>query len=68
MFDTNILMAWIIFGSIWMWFFIYWKKQQKIIPLLSWILLMIYPYFFSNIYYLIWIGIILTIIPFIIKN
>jgi hypothetical protein len=68
MFDTNILMAWIIFGSIWMWFFIYWKKQQKIIPLLSWISLMIYPYFFSNIYYLIWIGIILTIIPFIIKN
>jgi len=68
MFDTNTLMIWIIFGSIWMWFFIYWKKDKKIIPLLSWILLMIYPYFFSNIYYLIWIGIILTIIPFIIKN
>jgi len=68
MFDTNVLMAWILFGSIGMWFFIYWKKSQKIIPLLSWILLMVYPYFFSNIYYLIWIGILLTIIPFIIKN
>lgn len=68
MFDTNVLMTWIIFGSIWMWFFIYWKKDKNIIPLVIWILLMVYPYFFTNIYYLIWIGIILTIIPFIIRN
>jgi len=51
MFDTSTLMSSMIFGSIGMWYFMYWKKDNKIIPLLSGVILMIYPYFITNIYY-----------------
>jgi len=67
MFDTSILMSSLIFGSIGMWYFIYWKKDNKVIPLLSGIILMIYPYFITNIYYSVWLWIFLMIIPFFIR-
>ena len=50
MFDTNLLLVWLIFSSIWMWYFIYWKKDQNYIFSVSWLILMIYPYFVENIY------------------
>jgi hypothetical protein len=67
MFDTNIMLSSIIFGSIGMWYFIYWKKDHKIVALISGIILMIYPYFVTNIYYSIIIWIILMILPFYLK-
>ena len=67
MFETNILISWIIFGSIWMWYFIYWKKARKLLPLISWLILMIYPYFITNIYYSIFIWIFFLIIPYFIR-
>lgn len=67
MFETNILVAGIIFGSIWTGYFIYWKKDQRFIFLLSWIVLMIFPYFIVNIYYMIAIWTFFLILPFIIK-
>jgi len=67
MFDTNILMSSLIFGSIGMWYFIYGKKDRKIIPLLSGIIMMIYPYFITNIYYSVLLGIFLMVIPFFIR-
>jgi len=68
MFDTNLLLVWLIFSSIWMWYFIYWKKDQNYIFSVSWLILMIYPYFIENIYYSIWIWIIFLLLPFIIKK
>lgn len=67
MFNTNLLIIWLLFSSIGMWYFIYWKKDQNYIALTSWIILMIFPYFITNIYYLIILWIIFLIIPFIIK-
>ena len=67
MFDTNILISSIFFGSVGMWYFIYGKKDRKIIPLFSGIIMMIYPYFVTNIYYSVLIGIFLMILPFFIK-
>jgi hypothetical protein len=67
MFETNILLSSIIFSSIWMWYFIYWKKSWKLMPLVSWIILMIYPYFIENIYYSVMIWVVLLIIPYFIR-
>ena len=67
MFDTNILYTSLIFSSFWIWYFIYWKKAWKLIPLISGIILMIYPYFITNVYYSIIIWVILIILPFFIK-
>jgi len=57
----------VIFGSIGLGFFVYGKKQKAVIPLLSGIGLMVFPYFISNPYILILSGIILVALPFFIK-
>ncbi len=67
MFDTNLLLIWLLFSSIGMWYFIYWKKDQNYIALISWVILMIFPYFITNIYYVIILWVIFLIVPFIIK-
>ena len=51
--NTSTLIWGVIFGSIGLGFFVYGKKQKSVIPLLSGIGLMIFPYFISNIYILI---------------
>jgi hypothetical protein len=65
--NTSTLMWGVIFGSIGLGFFVYGKKQKAIIPLLSGIGLMVFPYFFSNLYILIFSGIVLIALPFFIK-
>ena len=65
--DPTTLLLSIIFGSLGVGYFIYGKKQQKLIPLIAGLALCIYPYFVPNIYMNIAIGVILIIIPWIIK-
>ncbi len=65
--NISTLMWGIIFGSIGLGFFVYGKKQKAIIPVLSGIGLMVFPYFISNIYILIMSGIVLVALPFLIK-
>lgn len=67
MFDTNTLMIGILFGSFWIGYFIYWKKNRRSIPLLCGIILMIYPYFITDLLYLFGIWMFLMIIPLFIK-
>ncbi len=67
MFNTSTLMWGIIFGSIGLGFFIYGKKQRAVVPLLSGMALMIFPYFVSNIYVLIAVGIVLMALPYFIR-
>jgi len=56
-----------IFGSIGFAFFIYGKKQKSLMPVLSGLGLMIFPYFISNIYMLILSGMIAISLPYFIK-
>jgi hypothetical protein len=56
-----------IFGSIGLGFFVYGKKQKAVIPLLSGIVLIVFPYFISNIYILVLAGIVLIALPFFIR-
>jgi hypothetical protein len=65
--NTSILMWGVLFGAIGLGFFVYGKKQKAIIPVLSGIGLMVFPYFISNTVILVITGIILSALPFIIK-
>jgi len=65
--STSTLMWGMLFGAIGLGFFVYGKKQKAVMPFLSGIALMVFPYFISNIYLLVLSGIVLIALPFIIK-
>jgi len=64
-FGTTLIFS-ILFGSIGMGYFVYGKKQQAAIPLLAGIVLCIFPYFVSNVYIMLLVGIALTVLPWVI--
>jgi len=57
----------ILFSAAGIAYFMYGKKQSSIVPLLSGLALMIYPYFVSNTLPLIGIGIVLAAIPYFVR-
>jgi hypothetical protein len=63
----TILMLSVLFSSIGAGYFIYGKKQQQCVPLLTGIALCVYPYFLSNGSAIVVVGILLTTIPWLIK-
>jgi len=67
MINISTLLWGIIFGSIGLGFFVYGKKQKAIVPILSGIGLMVFPYFISNIYVMILSGIVMVALPYFIR-
>ena len=65
---TSTLIWGVIFGSIGLGFFVYGKKQKAVIPICCGIGLMVFPYFISNVYFLVLSGAILVALPFFIKR
>lgn len=65
--DFGSLMWGILFGSFGMGYFVYGKKQKKMVPLASGIILCVFPYFIQNTGLVIIIGAIFIALPFIIK-
>lgn len=65
--DFGSLMWGIIFGSFGMGYFVYGKKQERIVPLISGIILCVFPYFIQNTGLLILIGGLLIALPFVVK-
>jgi hypothetical protein len=62
------LLYWgLLFGSIGLGFFVYGKKQKAIMPLVSGLGLMVFPYFISNPYVLVLSGVGLMVIPYFIR-
>ncbi|MBU0986245.1 MAG: hypothetical protein KKH68_03235 [Proteobacteria bacterium] len=59
---TTLLIS-MFFGSIGVGYFVYGKKQQQLTMMLSGIALCVYPYFISNAYAMVAIGIVLTAVP-----
>ena len=55
--STAQIMWAMFFGSVGLGVFVYGKKQQRLVPLIVGIILMAFPYFISNTYLLIAIGI-----------
>jgi hypothetical protein len=62
--DSSTLLWGILYGSIGMGYFVYGKKQQRVGALLSGVGLMVFPYFVSNAWLSIVIGIALMALPF----
>ena len=54
----------LLFGSIGLGFFIYGRKQAKLIPKYCGIALMVYPYFVPNVYWLVGVGVSLVAVPY----
>jgi hypothetical protein len=66
--DTSSLLWGLIFGSIGFAYFMYGKKRSAVVPAVSGILLMVYPYFVSNSYLLFAIGAALMVIPYFVRR
>ena len=64
---TSWLLWSLVFGSIGLGFFLYGKKQRAVVPLVCGLALMLFPYFVSNMYVLVSIGIGLTAVPRFVK-
>lgn len=62
--STSSLLWGILFGSIGFGYFIYGKKQQRGMPMLSGIALMVFPYVVSNSVVMVLIGALLIALPF----
>jgi hypothetical protein len=65
--DTSSLLWGLLFGSIGLGFLIYGRKQRAVVPLLSGLALMVFPYFVSNIFLLVTVGIVLIAIPYFVR-
>jgi hypothetical protein len=68
MFSPMNLFVGIITGAVGTGYFIYGKKQGKFVFWIDGILLCIYPYFLSNLYGMMAIGLVLIVIPFFIRE
>jgi predicted membrane protein len=64
---TSVLVWGMLFGSIGLGFFIYGKRQKAIVPLVTGIVLFIFPYFISDITLLMVIGAILIVVPYFVR-
>lgn len=58
----------LVFGSIGLGFFLYGKKQRSVVPLVCGLALMIYPYFVANSYALVAIGVVVSAIPYFLRE
>lgn len=65
--DTASLLWGVLFSSIGVGYFIYGRKQQKLMPLLSGIGLMIFTFVVSNVWALVVIGLVLMALPYFIS-
>jgi len=66
-FSAGALLWGLLFSSIGLGFFLYGKKQRAVVPLVCGIVLMIYPYFISNLAVLVGVGVVLAAIPYFLR-
>ena len=64
--STSLFLS-VLFGSVGIGYFIYGKRQNKFIPMLVGAALCGYPYFVSNIYVMLAIGVVLIVLPFLVR-
>jgi hypothetical protein len=65
--ETAALLWSLVFGSIGLGFVVYARKQRAVVPLLTGIALMVFPYFIANTYLLVALGAVLTALPFLVR-
>lgn len=57
----------LLFGSIGLGFFVYGRKQSSTVPLVTGLILMVFPYFVSNTFLLVAIGVVLVAAPYFVR-
>jgi hypothetical protein len=62
--DTSSLMWGVLFSSVGLGFFLYGKKQRAVVPLVCGLLLMVLPYFVSNVMLLVAASVALIVAPY----
>lgn len=65
--NTAVLFLGLVFGSAGLGFFIYGKKQQRVVPLVCGLCLMIVPYFISSTLVIVAVGLALMAIPYFVR-
>ena len=63
----TILMLSVLFSAIGAGYVLYGKKQRQVVPLLTGLALCVYPYFLSNGYAIVVVGVILTAVPWFLR-
>ena len=66
--NTAELLWGVLFSSIGVGYFMYGRRQGKMIPLLSGVVLMVYPYFMPNTAALVIIGAIFVAVPYFVRR
>lgn len=62
------MLVWgMVFGSVGLGFFIYGKKQKKIVPFVTGLALFVFPYFIADIATLMIAGAILIVLPYFVR-
>lgn len=64
--ETAILWG-LLFGSFGIGFFIFGKRQRRVVPLFTGIGLMVFPYFVPNVWVLMLVGILLLSLPYFLR-
>lgn len=66
--ESESLLIWgMLFGAVGLGFFIYGKKQKAIVPLLTGIALFIFPYFISDVFVLVGVGLAIMAMPYFVR-
>lgn len=65
--STSMLLWGVVFGAIGFAFFTYGKQQRAIVPLLTGLTLIVFPYFISNVYLLVGVGGALIAVPYFVR-
>jgi hypothetical protein len=65
--DTGSLLWGLLFSSVGLGFFLYGKKQKAVVPLVCGLVLMVLPYFVSNVMLLVTAGVALSVVPYFIS-
>ena len=65
--DTLSFVVFVLFGAIGLGYFVYGKRQKKLVPLACGVGLMVYPYFVSNATLLVVFGCALIGLPFFVR-
>ncbi|MDH3326390.1 MAG: hypothetical protein OEM38_06710 [Gammaproteobacteria bacterium] len=65
--DLSVLIWGVFFGIVGYGYYSYGRKQKATVPLFTGISLFIFPYFISNVYILVTVGVVLMVIPYFVK-
>ena len=65
--DGQSLIWGVIFGSFGLGYFVYGKKQRSVVPLVTGLGLMVFPYFVSNTVLLVIVGLLLLVTPYFVR-